>query len=88
MTKRPIGLRLSFSTIFGLASCSGVVKMKSASRPRIRRMASRRSRALSALFTAAVSTPRSSSLSDWSFISAMSGDTTIVVPRIFSVGSW
>ena len=62
--------------------------MKSAELSRMRRMASRRSRSLSALFTAAASRPRSSSLSDWSFINAISGDTTIVVPRICSAGSW
>jgi hypothetical protein len=65
-----------------------VVKMKSAWLARISRSALRRSAAESALLTAAASTPRSSSLSDWSFISAISGDTTIVVPRILSAGSW
>src|SRR3954465_5419903 len=41
-TKRSIRLALSSSTIAGLASCSGVVRMKSALRPRTRAIASRR----------------------------------------------
>ena len=33
-------------------------------------------------------TPRSASMSSWSFISAISGETTIVVPVMTSAGSW
>jgi len=40
-------------------------------------------------FSAAVAvTPRSESMSSWSFISAISGETTIVVPSMSSAGSW
>ena len=36
----------------------------------------------------ATSKPFSSSLSDWSFINEMSGETTIVIPSICKAGSW
>ena len=40
-------------------------------------------------FSAAVAVmPRSDSMSSWSFISAISGDTTTVVPSTSSAGSW
>ena len=54
---------------------------------RVMRTAQARGIECVALFTAAASTPRSSSLSDWSFMRAMSGVTTTVSPSNISAGS-
>ena len=43
---------------------------------------------LSALLTCAAAMPASSSLSAWSFISEISGETTTVVPGRCSAGNW
>jgi hypothetical protein len=65
-----------------------VVNTISASRARNARIASFCSERLTALLSVAASTPRSPSLSAWSFMSEMSGEATTVVPFSCSAGSW
>ena len=51
-------------------------------------MVSRRSAGSMLEFTSAARTPRANNWSTWSFMSAMSGLTTMQAPPIASAGSW
>jgi len=62
--------------------------MNSARSLAMRSRCSLSSAVVSALLTDATANPISTSLSVWSFISEMSGDTTSVVPRSSSAGIW
>jgi hypothetical protein len=50
--------------------------------------ASSHSASENALFTCATATPASARLSAWSYIRAISGETTSVMPGRCSAGSW
>ena len=69
-------------------SRSGVVKTIFASPLRIAASAAAISSAATALFNCTAARPRPRSLSHWSFISAISGDTTRVAPGSSTAGSW
>ena len=87
MTTRSIFLRFKKALNSGSDKRSGVVKMNSLFASSMPCMAAVFSRLLSVLFTSIVSMPTSSSLSAWSFISEISGDTTKVTPGMRTAGS-
>ena len=72
----------------GSASRSGVVKTIFASPAAIACSAASTSAAGKALLSCQAATPSPRSLSHWSFISAISGETTTVVPGSSRAGSW
>ena len=78
ITSRLTVAAASLSRNSGSASRSGVVKTIFASPAAIARSAASISAAGSALFSCQAATPSSRSLSHWSFISAISGETTTV----------
>jgi hypothetical protein len=72
----------------GSASLSGVAKTISLRPATTRSSEASCSARGTALLNCSAAIPASSSFSTWSFIRAMSGDTTTVVPSRCSAGNW